>query len=121
MTLHIAPRAQRHFAKVWLDATCVVRRVVGYGVNSNSAIIESDLPYKHEVLGNPGFISMDDGSKAELQHLCKFAVGSNVLPKDIIIDNATGERFRLEARISGTFKFLESFTAVSEQKEPGGG
>jgi hypothetical protein len=119
MSLHISAKAQNHFAKVWLDATCVVRRVVGYGANSDSAIVDTAVPYKHEVLGNPGFISMDDGSKAELQHLCKFAVGSNVEPKDIIIDDVTGERFILEARISGTFKFLESFTAVSQQKEPG--
>lgn len=118
MSLKIPAKVQQHFASVWLDATCVVRRVVGYGINSDSAIIESALPYKQEVLRHPGFISMDDGTKAELQHLCKFAVGSNVEPKDIIIDNVTGERFILEARISGTFKFLESFTAVSEQKEP---
>jgi hypothetical protein len=118
MPLQVSSRAQASFASVWLSRSCTVTRVTGYGTNSNPVTISTDTKYKHEVLGNPQFVSSDGGVKVELPHLIKFAVGENIQPKDVIVDNESGERFQLEANISGTFKFLESFTAVSQQRKP---
>lgn len=118
MTLQVKPRAQAHFASVWLSRSCTVTRATGYGTNSIPITVSTDTKYKHEVLGNPQFVSADGGVKVELPHLIKFAVGADVQAKDVIVDNTSGERYQLEANISGTFQFLQSFSAVSQQREP---
>lgn len=118
MPLTVSPQAQQLFASVWLQRSCTVLRVTGYGANSTPITVDSDTKYKHEVLGNPQFISSDGGVKVELPHLVKFAVGDDIQAGDVIVDNASGDRYKLEANISGTYQFLQSFTAVSQQREP---
>lgn len=118
MTLTNSPQSQALFASTWLQRSCTVTRVTGYGTNSAPVTISADTKYKQEVLEHPHFVSSDGGVKVERPHLFKFAVGANVQPGDVIVDNASGERYKLEANISGTFKFLETFTAVSQQRKP---
>lgn len=115
MTLTIKPRAQAHFASVWLKDQCTIIRASGFGANTTTVTVATGASYKHEEDRSPQLTTIDGGFRAIVSHMLKFAVGEDVQVEDVVTDNTTGQRFVITGDATGSFKFLQTFTAIEHQ------